>query len=120
MVGELIEAILYVDNMQAAVAFYRDKLGLTVLDPIVADYSNEYFVEFKTGTCRLCLHGGGERKQGADAAKVVFRVDDIEKARDELTKRGVKLGHVRSPAHGISVCDGSDPAGNPFSIESRA
>ena len=69
MVGELIEAILYVDNMATAVAFYRDKLGLAVLDPIVGDYSDEYFVEFKTGTCRLCLHGGGEHKQGTDAAK---------------------------------------------------
>ena len=47
----------------------------------------------------------------------MFRVEDIEKARDELTKCGVRLGHVRSPAPGISVCDGTDPSGNPFSIE---
>jgi catechol 2,3-dioxygenase-like lactoylglutathione lyase family enzyme len=120
MVGELMETILYVDDMSVAVAFYRDRLGLKVLYPILANYSEAFWVVFETGACKLCLHGGGQRQQGADAPKVVFRVENTARARDELAVRGVRLGDVRSPAPDVFVCDGVDPAGNPFSIESSA
>jgi len=117
MVGELIEVILYVDDMAAGVTFYRDRLGLRIAYPQREDYAAELWVQFDTGACRLCLHGGGSRKQGADAAKIVFRVADIHLTQAELRERGVELGEVRSPSPGVLVCDGVDPAGNRFSIE---
>jgi len=117
MVGNLIEVILYVGDMDEAVRFYRDRLGLRIAHPQCDDYRSEYWVVFETGACRLCLHGGGERRQGADAAKVVFRVDDIEAARAQLLERGVPLTEILEPSPGIRVCNGVDPAGNPFSIE---
>lgn len=45
---------------------------------------------------------------------------DLEADRDELLRRGVSMGEVRSPATGVLVCDGVDPEGNRFSLESRA
>lgn len=72
-----------------------------------------------TGACVLALHGGGQKRLGADAPKLVFGVDDIQAARIELVKRGVKIGDVRSAAPGVWVCDGEDPEGNKFSIESH-
>lgn len=116
-VGNLIEIILYVDDMAKAVAFYRDRLGLPVVYPKQADYAGEMWVVLDTGTCRLCLHGGASGGR-VNAPKIVFGVTDIEAARRELTTRGVSLSEVRTPAPGIFVCDGVDPAGNPFSIES--
>lgn len=29
------------------------------------------------------------------------------------------VGDARSPAPGVTVCDGTDPEGNPFSIENK-
>jgi catechol 2,3-dioxygenase-like lactoylglutathione lyase family enzyme len=116
-----MEVILYVQDMNAQVAFYRDKLGLPVTSPQeLADYSREFWVTLGTGACILVLHGGGKRRLGEDAPKIVFRVGDIEAARRELVNREVSLGEVRSPAPGVWVCDGADPEGNKFSIESHS
>jgi catechol 2,3-dioxygenase-like lactoylglutathione lyase family enzyme len=119
-IGNLIEVILYVEDMARAVAFYRDRLGLPVVYPTVPDYAGEMWVVLSTGSCKLCLHGGAEGKRGTDAPKIVFGVADIHNARATLTDRGVALSEVRNPAPGVLVCDGSDPDGNPFSIESAA
>jgi predicted enzyme related to lactoylglutathione lyase len=119
MVGNLMEVILYVQDMQKQVKFYRDTLGLKVTYPQVADYSNEYWVEFDTGACTLALHGGGNGKIGEDAPRLVFKVEDINSARYELGERGVKLSEIREPTPNHFLCDATDPEGNHFSIEAR-
>lgn len=116
-VGPLIEVILSVDDMRKGVEFYRDRVGLKVLYPLCDNYAEEMWVVFDTGACRLCLHEG-EKGVRVHAPKVVFGVEDIHAARSALVARGVALSHIRTPAPGVLVCDGIDPAGNPFSIES--
>jgi predicted enzyme related to lactoylglutathione lyase len=120
IVGRLMETILYVADMPAQVTFYRDRLGLAIKHPAgLADYSTAYWVELETGGCTLVLHGGGQKRLGADTPKIVFSVTDVPAAREALLERGVALGEVRSPAPGVWVADGKDPEGNPFSIESK-
>lgn len=117
----LAEVILYVENMQEMVEFYRDALGLTLGYPLgQASFRDCDWVEFDTGACRLCLHSGGQRRHGADAPCIVFRVTDMETARDELEERGVVTGEPRVAAPGVWVCGGEDPEGNRFSLEHRA
>ena len=121
IVGELMEVILYVQDMNAQVAFYRNALGLRVSFPQgKADYGQESWVTLDTGGCTLALHGGGQRRLGEDAPNIVFRVADIQAAREELVRQGVSLGQARTPAPGVWVCDGVDPEGNKFSIESHS
>jgi predicted enzyme related to lactoylglutathione lyase len=116
----LMEVILYVQDMGAQVAFYRDVLELQVLVPQgVRDFSEVYWVEFETGACKLALHAGGQRSQSETAPKIVFRVGDVPSVRNVLLRRGVSMGDIRSPAPGVQVSDGIDPEGNRFSIESR-
>ncbi len=51
------EIIVYVEDMITQVAFYRDVLGLAVVYLWGrTDFSDESWVEFDTGECRLCLH----------------------------------------------------------------
>lgn len=120
IVGEMMEVILYVQDMSAQVSFYRDQLGLRVRSPQhVADFGHEFWVELETGACILALHAGGQSRFGVDAPKIVFRVDDIQVARKTLTDLGVQLSEARSAAPGVWVCDGADPEGNKFSIESH-
>lgn len=117
-IGQLIEVILYVQDMNAQVAFYRDTLGLAVLYPRgSSDFRREMWVTLGTGQCVLALHGGGKRRFGEDAPKIVFHADDVNAAREELLAKGVKLGEVRPAAPGVWVCDGIDPEGNKFSLE---
>lgn len=120
MMGQLGEIILYVEDMQKAVAFYRGVLGLEVIEPAGEfDSSEPYWVLFDTGACKLALHGGGRRRIGEDSPKFVFLVDDIRKARAALLDAGVPIGDLRSPAPGVEVTDCRDPEGHVFSIESR-
>jgi len=118
--GELMEVILYVQDMGAQVSFYRDLLGLEVKEPRgEGEWSGVHWVELDTGSCTLALHAGGQRRLGEDAPKIVFRASDVPAARQELVRLGVPMGEVRSPAPGVQVSDGADPEGNKFSIESR-
>ena len=120
IIGEIMEVILYVEDMNRQVSFYRDKFGFEIRNPAgLDDYSNELWVELDTGGCSLALHAGGKRRFGADAPKFVFRVDDILAARQVLIDQEVEMGEIRSAATGIWVCDGVDPEGNKFSIESH-
>lgn len=120
-IGGLMEVILYVQNMDAQVSFYRDVLGLEVKTPQgVPNFESTYWVELDTGCCTLALHAGGQRRLGDDAPKIVFRVADVSVTRNELLRKDVPMGEIRSPAPGVSVCDGLDPEGFRFSIESRA
>ena len=118
--GQLLEVILYVQDMNLQVEFYRDTLGLPVREPLdTQDYAETHWVELETGECTLALHAGGTGILGRDAPKIVFRVVDVAEARTDLLGKGVPMGDVRFPGPGIVVCDGTDPEGNRFSIESR-
>ena len=120
IVGELMEVILYVQDMGAQVSFYRDLLGLKLREPLDQDdWTGVHWVELETGSCTLALHAGGQRRLDADAPKIVFRVLEVPAARRQLVQLGVPMGEIRSPAPGVQVADGVDPEGNRFSIESR-
>ncbi|MDB5078126.1 MAG: hypothetical protein JWP00_50 [Chloroflexi bacterium] len=120
IVSGLLEIVVYVKDMQKQVHFYRDVLGLPLRDLAgEADFSRHFWVEFETGACTLALHGGSEGRVGQDAPRIVFQVADVETARHALVGNGIKMGQYRIAAPGVKVCEGFDPEGNPFSIESR-
>jgi len=110
---EVSEIILYVEDMERLVSFYTETLGLE----IIAGKPEHGFVELDTGTCSLCLHAG-DGEAGPGAPKFVFAVEDVETVRASLQSRDVEVGEIRSPVPGTQVCDGVDPEGNKFSIES--
>ena len=119
-IGDLMEIIIYVEDMNRQVSFYRNQLGFKVVTPQESgDYGKEFWVELDTGVCSLALHAGGKKRFGEDAPKFVFRVQDILAARMQLINQQVEMGEIRSAAPGVWVCDGADPEGNKFSIESH-
>lgn len=121
LLTSMLEVILYVEDMQAMVDFYRDRLGLHVETPEdVEDLSDENWVVLDTGATRLALHGGGEQRHGDDRPMIVFAITDMAATRDTLLERGVELTEPFEAAPGILVCHGRDPEGNPFSLEAYA
>ncbi|GCE27929.1 hypothetical protein KDA_34130 [Dictyobacter alpinus] len=118
--GELVEIILPVRDMNTQVAFYRDMLGLHVYEPeAVQDFRDFYDVKLYTGTCMLVLHTvRGEESNSEHAPKLVFRVADLRQSRELLQEQQIEMGEIRSPENGLLICDGKDPEGNIFSLES--
>lgn len=84
-----------VDDMERAVAFYRDKLGLPV------EYESADWVELDAGNVTIALRRYGSGPEGrpelgvGEGATLVFEVDDIKAAKAELEGEGVRfLGGV--------------------------
>ena len=105
---ELVEVVVYTEDMARATAFYRDLLGL---EP---DFESEHWTTFRTGACTLALHAGSA------APDPTFQVVDATVERTRLAAAGVEVTEIREPAPGLKVFDARDPDGNRFSIESRA
>lgn len=114
--SSLNQIILFVKDMARAVWFYRDVLGLQVSYPQEsADYSNEMWVELDAGGCSLALHGGARDLPGSQH-QLIFKVNDLEAARQELLTAGVEISEIRLLEDGLPVASGVDPEGHHFSI----
>ena len=122
VVARFDKVILYVQDMERMVAFYRDALGLTLTYPTgVAELAKEVWVTLDLGCgCALALHGGGKRRFGEDAPSLVFRCDDLVTAGAALSAAGARLAEPFEAAPGTLVARGRDPEGNAFSLEASA
>ena len=80
-----------VDDMEKAVAFYRDKLGLSV------KYESADWVELDAGNVTIALRRFGSGPEGrpelgvGEGATLVFEVDNIKAAQAELESKGIKI-----------------------------
>jgi predicted enzyme related to lactoylglutathione lyase len=87
----LIWAGIYVQDLEAAVAFYRDVLGLPLLG------KGEDWAHFDSGAGTLLeLFTGGRSRQGPkqpDQQSIILglRVDDLDRAVAELQQRGIQF-----------------------------
>jgi predicted enzyme related to lactoylglutathione lyase len=110
---QLVEVVLYVRDMQRAVRFYGDTLGLAL------DFESDHWTTFQTGACTLALHAASERTPGTGEPDPTFLVPDADAERVKLAEAGVEVSEMREPVPGLRVFDAYDPDGNRFSIESR-
>jgi catechol 2,3-dioxygenase-like lactoylglutathione lyase family enzyme len=72
---ELVEVVVYTQDMARATAFYRDALGL---EP---DYESQHWTTFRTGACTLALHAGTE------APDPTFLAGDLDAERERLQRQ---------------------------------
>ena len=75
-----------VDDIEEAVAFYRDVLGLRFL----FDVPDQNMAFFDVGGIRLYL-GKAESPEFASAPLLYFEVDDIDGEHNRLTQSGVEF-----------------------------
>lgn len=111
---ELAEVILYVRDMDGAVRFYTEVLGLEL------EYESPYWTTFRTGACTLALHATERRDHGVGEPDPTFHVPDARAERERLAAAGVEVSEIREPMSGVVVFDLRDPEGNRLSIESRS
>lgn len=113
----VLRNIIYVNDMQKMVQFYRDIIGLPINYPHVDDYSDQYWVEFQAGAITIALHAGGTSTAISGAPKIVFEVDDIQAEHTRLVAANVKMTPIETVAPNVLSADGWDIEGNYFSID---
>jgi len=102
--------ILYCRKFEESVAFYRDKLGLTVKE------AKSWFVEFELNeAARLAIADAGRASVGAIGGRGVtltLKVEDIGKLRTRLIGENLDAGPVMDHPWGAEVFHIFDPEGN--------
>jgi catechol 2,3-dioxygenase-like lactoylglutathione lyase family enzyme len=109
--------IVYAKDPLRSVAFFRDRLGMRVLE------ASEHWAELDGGGIHLAIHPHREMPAKRDPAApwVVFEVDDVRGTYEALRARGVEfLGPPKEVCGdatwaGLSA-DFEDPDGNRFSV----
>ena len=98
----------WVSDMERAVRFYRETLGLS----LVSQQGDNWAV-FDAGGRRFALHRVVEGHPTAPGgATAVFSVDDLDRARSLLSERGVQFGHEGDVEGYARFASFQDPEGN--------
>ena len=111
MVKELRLA-LTVEDFDAALAFYRDTLGLEMRDMWIAEGSRGVLLEAGRATLELFDEGQAAMvdeievgRRVAGPVRVAFEVDDSREASERLQAAGAELlgGPVETPWHDVNA-----------------
>ena len=109
MNAELTYAIKYVADMQEAVRFHRDELGLQ------PRFESPHWSEFQTGGTTLALHlATAERPPGT--CELGFRVPNISDFYAEKAGKGIVFTSPPTPVHGQTVAKFVDTDGAECSV----
>ena len=111
-VGAIDHVWFWTRDMDAAVRFYGEILGLAVL----ARYGNEW-AELDAGPVRVGLHGAADGGSIPHAGTVVFRVSDLDAAKARLEGRGVAFDAHLGEVPGVGrYASFTDPDGNSLQL----
>jgi catechol 2,3-dioxygenase-like lactoylglutathione lyase family enzyme len=109
VLGPLDHVYYWTHDMERAVAFYRDVLGLSLVRR-----DGDEWAEFDAGSVRLALHGAADGAPASGTA--VFRVDDLDLARRDLDVRGVAFDAHVGEVGFARFATLRDPDGNPVQL----
>jgi lactoylglutathione lyase len=112
LVNELDHVYYWTEDMDRAVAFYRDVLGLRIRRQDGANWA-----VFDAGARQFALHGAVEgRPVRPGGATAVFSVDDLDRAMARLRDLGVEFGHEGDVQGYARFASFADPDGNTVQI----
>jgi lactoylglutathione lyase len=112
-------SIVFVSDMQRAIEFYRDVLGLPLR------FESPEWTEFDTPGTTLALHRADSPSSAGDPnddnpagqCHLGFSVDDIDAYHERLTSRGVIcVQPPREEDYGRKLAKYVDPDGLPFNL----
>jgi len=116
MIGKLNHVAIAVNDLQAAVALYRDTLGAKVSDQVPQpDHGvTTVFVELPNTKIELLaplgeaspITGFLEKNKSGGIHHICYEVEDIHAARDKLLAEGKRIlgsGEPRTGAHGKPI-----------------
>ena len=117
---QLVQAILYVDDVEGMRDFYVGLLDLRVI------HQEPGWIRLDTGGSVLALHAlrrpdgasppAGPRPPRADTPiKLCFHVEDLDHQHARLVAAGVVMREIHHYSD-VAFCDGVDPEGNVFQL----
>ena len=102
-------AIKFVDNMDRAIAFYRDKLGLEL------KFQSPFWTEFATGETVLALHPASEENP-AGGVELGFAADDLGEFYARRAELGIEFTREPKEMHGVHIAQIRDVDGAHLSV----
>lgn len=105
----LAYAIKYVGDMDKAVAFHRDVLGLALR------FASPFWSEFDTGATILALHAA-DADHPPGKVQLGFNCDDLAAFHDAREANGVTFTSAPAPMHGSTIARFLDSEGAETSI----
>ena len=102
-------AIKYVGDMDKAVAFHRDTLGLAL------KFASPFWTEFDTGATTLALHAA-DAAHPAGSVQLGFGTDDLAAFYAAREKNGVTFTQAPAPMHGADLARFLDSEGAETSV----
>jgi len=104
-------AIAFVADMDKAVAFHRDRLGLTLR------FASPFWSEFATGEVTLALHpASAENPPGK--VQLGFAVEDVARLYEARAKNGLDFSSAPRTEAGSMLARIRDPDGAEISLSS--
>ncbi|MBV8594419.1 MAG: hypothetical protein JOZ27_08990 [Caulobacteraceae bacterium] len=105
MKSKLTYAIKYVADMDRAIAFYRDTMGLSV------KMESPFWSEFDTGDVTLALHSASERNP-AGSVEIGFTTPDLPGVYAAREAAGLAFESAPRDEHGVLLatvldCEGA-------------
>ena len=99
-------AIKYVSDMDKAVAFHRDTLGLSL------KYASPFWSEFATGDTTLALHAASD-EHPAGSVQLGFASDDLDALYAARETNGITFTQEPTMLHGSRLarfldCEGAE------------
>ena len=102
-------AIKFVSDMDAAVAFYRDTLGLTL------GFQSPFWSEFDTGATKLALHPASAENP-AGTVQLGLGTDDLDRFHADGQASGIVFTSPPTDMHGTRIARFRDLDGAEISI----
>jgi catechol 2,3-dioxygenase-like lactoylglutathione lyase family enzyme len=113
MQAQLVYAIKYVADMNKAIAFYRDKLGLKLR------FESPFWSEFDTGATTLALHQASA-EHPAGGCSLGFSTPGLHQAYAEREALGLSFTAPPTPLHGADIARLLDSDGAEISVSDAA
>ena len=108
----LNHAIKFVSDMDAAVAFYRDTLGLA------PTFQSPFWTEFDTGETRLALHPASE-KNPAGSVQLGLGTEDLDNFYAAGKAQGLVFTSPPTDVHGTRIARFRDLDGAEISVSGK-
>lgn len=105
-------AIKFVADMESAVRFYRDALGLSLR------FESPFWSEFDTGETTLALHPASDDNL-AGSVQLGLSVDDIDRFYDSGRAEGLVFTSPPADVHGTRIARFRDCEGAEVSVGGR-
>lgn len=112
MQAKFTYAIKFVADMDKAVAFYRDTLGLKV------KFASPFWSEFETGDVTLALHPADD-KNPAGGVKIGFTTENLRKIYADREAAGLTFTQAPFEEHGTLLSRIRDSEGADISLSGK-